>query len=613
MDRDRELLGLHIEQPWPVTPDVPPFVAAPRIRAAGAPVYPRPANGSKRGMHWTASMYPAHANYQWHLDWMVRCKIGWVKYVADGNASPGQGDSGLEFGKAMLSRGMIPIHRFYVPADHRWSDANSYAVEACVRNGIRYIESMNEPDLPIEWSSGHLPVDWLRRAFDNWMDHARHIIDLGGIPLSPAMASGSFSDRGPDAGQVTVNPYQWVADVGITQFACAIHNYTGNHPIDYPYDAVNQLGKPLTVAEYERYGAAAWDNRSPADINAQRARDKNPGDTIYDDDSCFLAVMRFRELLEQAGLSHVPVLTTEGGPVYTDLWDGRYARVVPTLYQEMLEAELSYMNAHDWYYCLCPWLWANNSAGGTGGWADCQIYHPGHPWANSDGFLPVVPWLIDRPLSADGDGVTPPPEEPPDEEEPPVPPSTSINDAASYGVNVVPYMPEPGESYYKIVRVHHLTPEENNGMHNLFMDVLDEQGQRVYSTQVVVHNVNGQSYTATIDKPANEPGTNVPIGPADTLGARLAIGSDAVTGIHTRHPDEGPVTGWGHPGNTTGHHSFLVVWKRTTAGGTTPPPEEPPVEPPEGTTSTTIAVEGELTIITTDGRVVDYVLHVQPK
>ena len=33
--------------------------------------YPRPANGSKRGMHWTASMYPAHANYQWHLDWMV--------------------------------------------------------------------------------------------------------------------------------------------------------------------------------------------------------------------------------------------------------------------------------------------------------------------------------------------------------------------------------------------------------------------------------------------------------------------------------------------------------------------------------------------------------------
>ena len=130
--------------------------------------------------------------------------------------------------------------------------------------------------------------------------------------------------------------------------------------------------------------------------------------------------MRFRELLEQAGLSHVPVMTTEGGPVYTDLWDGRYARVVPLLYQEMLEAELSYMNAHDWYYCLCPWLWANSSAG-HGGWADCQIFHPGHPWANSDGFLPVVPWLIARPLSADGDGVTPP-DEPPDEEEPPVPP-----------------------------------------------------------------------------------------------------------------------------------------------------------------------------------------------
>ena len=142
---------------------------------------------------------------------------------------------------------------------------------------------------------------------------------------------------------------------------CAIHNYTGNHPIDYPYDPVNQLGKPLTPAEYERYGAAAWDSRSLQDINAQRANDKNPGDTIYDDDSCFLAVMRFRELLVQAGLSHVPIMTTEGGPVYTDLWDGRYARVVPLLYQEMLEAEYAYMAAHDWYYCLCPWLWANSS------------------------------------------------------------------------------------------------------------------------------------------------------------------------------------------------------------------------------------------------------------
>ena len=114
------------------------------------------------------------------------------------------------------------------------------------------------------------------RAFDNWIDHARHIIELGGIPLSPAMASGSFSDRGPDAGQITVNPFQWVADAGITAFACAIHNYTGNHPIDYPYDAVNQFGQPLTAAEYERYGAAAWDSRTSQDINAQRARTKTP-------------------------------------------------------------------------------------------------------------------------------------------------------------------------------------------------------------------------------------------------------------------------------------------------------------------------------------------------
>ena len=61
--------------------------------------YPRPANGSKRWAHWSASCYPCHANYAWHLDQMVRCQFGGVKYVSDGNGKPGTGDSGLAFGR----------------------------------------------------------------------------------------------------------------------------------------------------------------------------------------------------------------------------------------------------------------------------------------------------------------------------------------------------------------------------------------------------------------------------------------------------------------------------------------------------------------------------------
>ena len=178
----------------------------------------------------------------------------------------------------------------------------------------------------------------------------------------------------------------------------------------------SRITTALNRLEEQRY--IRWD---------QRWNDKNPGDTIYDDDSCFLAVELFRELLVDIGMEHIPIMTTEGGPVHTDLWDGRYPRIMPNLFIEMLEQELAWMSDKDWYYCLCPWLWANNAAGGTGGWADCQIYHPGHPWVDSDGFMPVVRWLIERPISDDGN--TTPPEEPPEPPEEPMPePEPKITD-----------------------------------------------------------------------------------------------------------------------------------------------------------------------------------------
>jgi len=510
--------------------------------------YPKPANGSKRGVHWTASCYPAHANFQWHLDWMVRCGIGWVKYVADGNASAGQNDSGVQFGIECLKRGMIPIHRFYLPANHRWIDANDNAVSACVRNGIKYIEPMNEPDLPIEWGGGSLPTDWLSRSFRTWIGQARRILALGGIPLSPALASGVFQDRGPDAGRVTVNPFVWVRDAGITDFVCAIHNYTGNHPIDYPYDAVNQDGKPLTQVEYDKYGPEAWDYRSLQNINEQRMRDRNPGDTIRDDDSCFLAVLLFRELLDEAGFRHVPIMTTEGGPVHTDLWDGRYPRVVPKLFIEMLEQELRWVADRNWYYCLCPWLWANNSAGGTGGWADCQWYHPGHPWVDSDGFMPVVKWLINRPLSEDGNGgpIAPPTQLPEEESEMPEPELQWLipdwNDARP-----VSYIAAPGDIVWRLVRAE-VAPD--NMANTVWINVLHEDGRRA-NVIVKTRNINGQE--ESLPHKPGEP-YNRPLWKNDNLTIWIdQDNSDKVVDLHGAY--------WNVPGVNTFHVGYVLTFQ----------------------------------------------------
>jgi hypothetical protein len=132
-----------------------------------------------------------------------------------------------------------------------------------------------------------------------------------------------------------------------------------------------------------------------------------------------------------------------------------------------------------------------------------------------------------------------------------------VNDATAYGVSIIAAEVVQDEVYWKCIKVHHLTPQENVGNHNVFVDVLDENDQRVYGTRVSLKWPTG-SGIGTIDKPPTEPGTNFPLWKNQVVEMEV-IGrpSDRVVGLHTGHPDEGA-------GNTMYHHSFLVVFKRAT-------------------------------------------------
>lgn len=158
-----------------------------------------------------------------------------------------------------------------------------------------------------------------------------------------------------------------------------------------------------------------------------------------------------------------------------------------------------------------------------------------------------------------------------------------INDAESYGVTIIPAEVEVGDKYWKAIKVHHLTPEENNGQLHIFLDVLKENGTRYYGANVQGWwgAANNEQVIATVDKPPNEPGTNIVLSNIRqvTSVACLADGydSDVVAGMHTNHPDEGPVTGWGHSGNAVGHHSFLVEFMLVTK--TAEEETEEPTEP----------------------------------
>jgi hypothetical protein len=133
-----------------------------------------------------------------------------------------------------------------------------------------------------------------------------------------------------------------------------------------------------------------------------------------------------------------------------------------------------------------------------------------------------------------------------------------VNDAGAYGVRVVAADLPAGASYWRAVRVHHLTPAENGGRHHLFLDALDEAGGRVIGAQARV-TWPGDAQTITVEKPVGEPGANFPLWKWQIVAVEmLGLPSDRVENLHTGHPDEPPGLD-----NTLFHHSFAVDFQRS--------------------------------------------------
>jgi hypothetical protein len=153
-------------------------------------------------------------------------------------------------------------------------------------------------------------------------------------------------------------------------------------------------------------------------------------------------------------------------------------------------------------------------------------------------------------------------------------------DTQNYGITLTP-VADPSQPHWRIIGIHHLTGPENQGQHNLFCDVLNEQGQRMPLSKLTLRNNDQPPATLTLDKPANEAGTNASMFFNDTLSIsvnRDGLPSETAGGFSTRHGDDD------FPGTTRGHHSFYIVFQKS-AGGTGQPAgptgggvgEQPPV------------------------------------
>lgn len=159
------------------------------------------------------------------------------------------------------------------------------------------------------------------------------------------------------------------------------------------------------------------------------------------------------------------------------------------------------------------------------------------------------------------------------------------NQAAQYGVRIES-APETAAAW-RVDVIRHLTPTQNRGKHNLFVDVVDEQGRRIFDNRLRIAWLAYEGDPTADLTPLDKPDTpiemgdgNVDLYTSQTLTAWIVgdgLLSDKVAGIHTRHPDEPPVNG--ELLNSYGHHSFHVRFVRRPGVVITPPVDPDPDKP----------------------------------
>ncbi len=319
--------------------------------------FPRPPQDNGRGIHWSASPYhPEGEALRYWINELKEMNIKWVKLLDDG------GGSSAKLCEVLLQEGIMPVVRLYrhEPNPGHIGGREIETIKRLLAIGVHYFETNNEPNLPAEWKGGYMPPNWLDIVVENLIIDADIILGLGGLPAIPAFSVGERTDifaeiakRRPD-----------LFGAGIW---AAIHNYTLNHPLEYPEDPVNQEGKPLTLEEYLSYGPVewVWDGTPMEWINEWRAKDKNPGATVMDDPSCFRAFEQVNALIVRACGHSIPIISTEGGPVVGWREDRRYPRITPTLHRDMVVAINDFMQrqAPPYYFAMCHWLIANYKIG----------------------------------------------------------------------------------------------------------------------------------------------------------------------------------------------------------------------------------------------------------
>jgi roadblock/LC7 domain-containing protein len=110
---------------------------------------------------------------------------------------------------------------------------------------------------------------------------------------------------------------------------------------------------------------------------------------------------------------------------------------------------------------------------------------------------------------------------------------------------------------WRCVHVHKLELDENQGSHNVYVDVIDESGQRIAHPSVTVSFgwTGSTTQTTIFEKPEWEPGANFMLTAGEYAWCAIGNDSDIVNGLF----------------GEAGHTSYYIVFQRQNSDVVTEP------------------------------------------
>lgn len=321
--------------------------------------------------------------------------IKWVKLLVDGLNNRDYDHTIDE----LVANDIMPVIRIYRQCNTPYDPIELEAlVRHYVARGVYYYDLYNEPNLPGEaggWceDGGEPQPEYLAEI---WAGAARTIYRAGGYPGLPSFFAPD--QKKPDWREAFFYRFfEALREQGneeVLYFAWAsIHNYFINHPPTYPYDEVNQIARPLTGAEIERYNLSQAQvaeinlNRAVAgilrarpltaedgarlgipparidEINQSYQQGEMMGYTIADDSTAFLHFVSYHDQFYDLFGFEIPILSTEGGATKGSGEDPRYPVADGQTVAEWTLWSADYMldDAPDYYFTTMTWLLAQGA------------------------------------------------------------------------------------------------------------------------------------------------------------------------------------------------------------------------------------------------------------